>query len=367
MTRTVTIWVLFLTLFALLTWFCISRHAAKISSDISTRANEALDTAGYANIQVQRVDGLHVVLTGNLSSKAQGDSAVSLVRELRGVRSVQANFNSDDNAPTDASLVDATSPPDVTTPSVSKPLTPKFSAAHDGQTITVSGTVNNGAARASLVGAARRTFANQRVVDELIETSGMPEGWSDQLRLGMTALAGLKSGKLDITSKYLSLVGSAQTGQAKEAAERQIEAMATSQQRVRLDVAVLSANSVDATACQSSLDRLLESKTIQFKLGSDVISVDSYPLLEELADAIARCDNVNVEVQGHTDSSGDVQVNQRLSELRAQSVVNYLVDEGIRIDKLNSVGLGSTQPVGDNNTARGRALNRRIEFVTTGN
>lgn len=369
MTRTISIWVLFLALFGLLTWFCITQLAPSISQDISERTKASLDTAGYSSVNVTRVDGLHVLLTGVLPSKEQGDAVIALVEKVHGVRSIDAEFVYGEGtiaAPVESGAQAVAATANIATIPNLAPQKPNFSAAHDGKIITISGTVTDASTRASLIGAARRTFTDQRVVDELVEISGMPANWSEQLKQGMTALALLKSGKLDISPSYLSLVGSAQTSQAQQDARQQINRMSNAQQRVRLDVAVLSANSVDANACQSALDRLLASNTIQFNIGSDIISVDSYPLLEELADAIARCENVKVEVQGHTDSSGDAGTNQRLSELRAQSVVNYLLDEGIEGAKLNAVGWGATQPVGDNHTARGRALNRRIEFVTTG-
>ena len=90
-------------------------------------------------------------------------------------------------------------------------------------------------------------------------------------------------------------------------------------------------------------------------------------MLEELADIIASCEGVMVEIQGHTDTSGDEQYNMNLSEQRAQAVQSYLIDEGIISSQLKASGYGETQPRADNATRDGRASNRRIEFVITGN
>ena len=115
------------------------------------------------------------------------------------------------------------------------------------------------------------------------------------------------------------------------------------------------------------MNTALESASIQFNSGSTTISVDSYPLLEELADIVSSCDGVTVEIQGHTDSAGDEQANLRLSQRRAEAVLQYLADEGIDVARLNARGYGETEPRADNSTREGRAQNRRIEFVITGN
>lgn len=71
---------------------------------------------------------------------------------------------------------------------------------------------------------------------------------------------------------------------------------------------------------------------------------------------------IGVEISGHTDNTGSPEHNQDLSEQRAQSVVDYLVDRGIEAGRLKASGYGETRAVADNDTEEGRALNRRTEF-----
>jgi outer membrane protein OmpA-like peptidoglycan-associated protein len=71
---------------------------------------------------------------------------------------------------------------------------------------------------------------------------------------------------------------------------------------------------------------------------------------------------IGVEISGHTDNTGSPEHNQVLSERRAQSVVDYLVNRGIEGTRLNASGYGETLAVSDNNTEEGRALNRRTEL-----
>ena len=67
-------------------------------------------------------------------------------------------------------------------------------------------------------------------------------------------------------------------------------------------------------------------------------------------------------IEGHTDSSGPKAFNQKLSELRAMSVKEYLVDNGITSSRLMTVGYGEDKPAASNNTRKGRIENRRVEF-----
>jgi len=69
-----------------------------------------------------------------------------------------------------------------------------------------------------------------------------------------------------------------------------------------------------------------------------------------------------VEVSGHTDSRGDADYNQRLSQRRAQAVTNYLRQNGITADRIVTMGYGEAQPIDTNDTSAGRQKNRRVEF-----
>ena len=67
-------------------------------------------------------------------------------------------------------------------------------------------------------------------------------------------------------------------------------------------------------------------------------------------------------VQGHTDNRGSAAYNRELSQRRAQAVVKYLTDKGIAPERLDAKGFGPDRPVATNDTAEGRAQNRRVEF-----
>jgi hypothetical protein len=86
--------------------------------------------------------------------------------------------------------------------------------------------------------------------------------------------------------------------------------------------------------------------------------------LDEVVAVLSANPKLQVEVQGHTDSSGLEAYNQQLSELRAFAVVEYLVSKGISSDRLFPKGYGPQRPRASNETKEGKALNRRVEFVS---
>lgn len=85
--------------------------------------------------------------------------------------------------------------------------------------------------------------------------------------------------------------------------------------------------------------------------------------LQELARNLQRHERTEVLIIGHTDSVGAASYNQGLSERRAQSAANYLVNQGVRSQRVSTRGMGENDPIASNDTAEGRQLNRRVEVV----
>jgi outer membrane protein OmpA-like peptidoglycan-associated protein len=103
---------------------------------------------------------------------------------------------------------------------------------------------------------------------------------------------------------------------------------------------------------------------VQFALDQDVILPESTPLLLEIADVLIKNPRVKrVEVQGHTDNTGTPEHNQDLSDRRAASVRNWLVQHGVSPDRLVAKGYGQTKPLVPNVTTANKAKNRRVQFI----
>ncbi len=102
---------------------------------------------------------------------------------------------------------------------------------------------------------------------------------------------------------------------------------------------------------------------INFKTGSSQIDVNSLPKIEEFANFLKSVPLYNVTIVGHTDNVGTRANNLKLSQRRANRVKDLLIEEGVDADSITAIGKGEDNPVASNNTAQGRAQNRRIEAI----
>ncbi len=118
---------------------------------------------------------------------------------------------------------------------------------------------------------------------------------------------------------------------------------------------------VDKTGCELKADIKLDK--IQFTSGTALLSGDSKSILDNIAKILKENKHLVFEVAGHTDNRGDYNFNVTLSEKRAQSVRQYLVNSGVSANRLTAKGYGPDKPVVSNDTREGRSQNRRVELV----
>jgi len=103
-------------------------------------------------------------------------------------------------------------------------------------------------------------------------------------------------------------------------------------------------------------------KNLEFDLGKATIRPTSYASLDRVAKLLVE-KNFSLKLAGHTDNTGSMQLNMRLSKERAESVKAYLVSKGANPSRIEATGYGPTQPIASNATAAGRQANRRVEFT----
>lgn len=108
-------------------------------------------------------------------------------------------------------------------------------------------------------------------------------------------------------------------------------------------------------------------RNIFFETAKATLKEESNNELDRLVKLMKDVPSLKVEISGHTDNTGSAKLNDKLSQDRAQSVVDYLTNNGISSSRLTAKGYGSNEPVADNGTAAGRQENRRVEFKITGN
>jgi outer membrane protein OmpA-like peptidoglycan-associated protein len=162
---------------------------------------------------------------------------------------------------------------------------------------------------------------------------------------------------------------SAQLGRANAQIALQGQALQTEQQR-REDAEKRAAAAAAALAALGSVKQeprgmvITLSGSVLFASNQSDLLPGAQSKLNDVSDALTKQDSESrIIVEGYTDSQGAPAYNQDLSQRRAQTVRDYLVAHGIAADRVTAQGFGLTKPIADNNSAEGRANNRRVEIV----
>jgi OOP family OmpA-OmpF porin len=119
---------------------------------------------------------------------------------------------------------------------------------------------------------------------------------------------------------------------------------------------------VDAVGCPRKVQDTVTLSGVNFEFNSATLTRDSYAPLDAVAEDLKKYPRLKVELQGHTDSVGSDAYNLKLSQRRADAVRDYLVSRGVSPSQLVARGYGETRPKASNDTAEGRAKNRRVDM-----
>ena len=111
----------------------------------------------------------------------------------------------------------------------------------------------------------------------------------------------------------------------------------------------------------------LSENMVNFAFNSAELTSSAKTNLDKLATVLINNPDTNINIYGHTDNKGTAQVNQKISENRANSVKNYLISKGIASSRMITMGRGFSEPIASNDTDARRAQNRRVEFAITAN
>jgi outer membrane protein OmpA-like peptidoglycan-associated protein len=111
---------------------------------------------------------------------------------------------------------------------------------------------------------------------------------------------------------------------------------------------------------------IMEMPDVLFDFNKYTLKPAAREKLAKVSGILLAHPDLKVQVEGHTDSIGSEEYNQKLSEERAGSVKDYLVTQNIQDNNVTAEGFGKSNPIADNSTAAGRAKNRRVELVVSG-
>jgi outer membrane protein OmpA-like peptidoglycan-associated protein/outer membrane protein assembly factor BamB len=125
----------------------------------------------------------------------------------------------------------------------------------------------------------------------------------------------------------------------------------------------LSKEGLDLTLSRTRRGEQIRLYSIHFELGRANLEPTSIPTLRKIHEMMAENPGIKIEIAGHTDTSGSEEFNMRLSELRAEAVASWLIQNGIPSIRIITKGYGDTKPIADNFTFEGRRKNRRTEIL----
>ncbi|WP_029073988.1 OmpA family protein [Kaistia adipata] len=242
-----------------------------------------------------------------------------------------------------------------------------FAAARSPDALTLSGYVPTDEVVQKIVASARPKFGSDRIELRLLLAGGVPDGFVDAVDVALQAVSRLHGGRFDLVDTRLSLSGVAVSEGARQAIEAALKADLPENFELTASLMVaVGGDPLTGPQCQLALRNETEREKVQFDGSTARILPASFGLLDRVAAIVQRCPIATVEIGSHTDSQGGTRKNQALSVDRANAVVDHLVADGLRRERLKPVGYGSSRPIASNSKAAGRAQNRRIEFGIVG-
>ncbi len=240
--------------------------------------------------------------------------------------------------------------------------------------VTLTGTVPSEAHHQMLLDAAVGSFGAEGVDDRLV-VSGEPstgeiDSGIEALAASLGALEGAESGRAILDDTGLTVEATVTDPAAADALEAlEVSAANAVGPPTTVDVTIAEAPEValgeQMAGLRSELDSLADEigANVVFDSGSAELTPAAEATLDKVAAAMERYPLPVVRVEGHTDSNGPRAANRVLSQARADSVVAHLVAAGVDPSRLQAVGHGEDVPLVSNETAAGRARNRRVEFT----
>jgi outer membrane protein OmpA-like peptidoglycan-associated protein len=145
--------------------------------------------------------------------------------------------------------------------------------------------------------------------------------------------------------------------------EREAERQAQEAREASLRAQTLEQELSDLKAKKTDRGLVLTLGDVLFDTGKSTLKPGAYSTIDRLATVLKEDPSRKVMIEGHTDSTGSDELNQRLSESRAESVQAALLERGVSSDQISTVGKGKSAPVASNDTAAGRQQNRRVEMI----
>jgi len=182
---------------------------------------------------------------------------------------------------------------------------------------------------------------------------------------GIAAVTQLNPGELTVSDSQFVLKGTVFSEDRKRTVEQLIEVRRTEIEPLEIIVDITVESPGITQACRSGIERVLANNVLNYAVDHYKIKQNHLSVLEPMVDTIMGvCEGqiAKVLTEGHADYTGGVGYNQGLSERRSGTVRNYLIERGINAEMISAFGYGEFRPIASNESANGRARNRRTEI-----
>lgn len=239
---------------------------------------------------------------------------------------------------------------------------PEFRIEVTGSHVRVSGHVSSFAHEAILRQTLLKRFAESEADVQLTVTPALPPGWALVTELALTAMAETSSGKAWIDPANIKIRGITSDESRWTAAVSRLVSNLLPAMQFTPQVAVIRRDGPLQRQCLELFRTAFRGRRIEFARSSAELRSSVSPVLDELVQIATDCPGSRIEVTGHTDASGDESGNLALSQARADAVAAYFIDAGIQSERLAATGVGSSEPLVQDDSARARQLNRRIDL-----
>ncbi|WP_120502564.1 OmpA family protein [Roseovarius sp. EL26] len=247
--------------------------------------------------------------------------------------------------------------------------TPEFVATLSPEgLVQIRGQISSEGSRKTVDSLAKARFASDVVHTTARLAEALPRNWPVRTLTGVEALSYLSSGAVTVTPDNLTVKG--KTGRPDASAK--VSAMLASKlgEAGQYSIDIEYVEALDPVAslptpdeCVDLISQMQVDRKINFEPGSSNVDEDSSPILDDIAEVLRECGKIKLEIGGHTDSQGREEMNQQLSQTRAQTILNELRQRRVLTSKFTATGYGESQPIESNDSEAGREANRRIEFL----
>ncbi|MGH1412882.1 MAG: OmpA family protein [Pelagimonas sp.] len=246
---------------------------------------------------------------------------------------------------------------------------PEFTAtlSPEGK-VQLRGRVSSEIARQTMDSYARARFGSDDVYTAARVAEGLPSDWQVRTLAGLEVLSSLVNGAVTVTPDNVAISGKTGNQNARADIAQLLASKLGDASEFEINVEYI--KQLDPTLglpspeeCEAQIVEIIGTRKISFEPGSATLDGSAEDIMDELSTLLKKCGNIPLEVGGHTDSQGRESMNQKLSQDRAQAVLDALRERLVPVRAYTVTGYGEATPIADNDTEEGREANRRITFT----